>query len=320
MRGLKITFLMDPLERIDIHKDTTYLFMLEARKRGHSIYHLLPGNVYVDNGRVMGDVEKVTLQKGERWFCLGERHEVELADMNAVFMREDPPFDMDYLYSTYLLGLIEEKVFIVNSPRGIREANEKLYALNFPDIIPESLVSNSITRLKAFLARVGGKMVVKPLNSCGGNGVFAVFSEDKNTNAILEMVTDSEKRQILAQRYIPEVRRGDKRLILLDGEPIGAVNRVPSDEEHRGNIHVGARCEKAEVTDRDLYISKTISSKLIEDGLYFIGLDVIGGVITEINVTSPTGIQEINRLDGVSLEGKVLDFVEERVDQYRSSR
>lgn len=312
MRKLKIAFLMDPLERIDIHRDTTYLIMWEAQRRGHSIFHLLPHNIYIDKKRVMGSILNVRLQKGERWFCFDKGEDTDLKEMDVIFMREDPPFDMDYLYSTYLLGFIEKDLFIMNSPRGIREANEKLYAFNFPEIIPESIVTNKIERLKVFQKKVGGRMVVKPLNGCGGKGVFAIFSGDKNMNAILEMVTNYEKDQILGQRYIPEVREGDKRLILLNGEPIGAVNRVPSEDEHRGNIHVGASCEKTPITERDLYISNLISDRLKEDGLYLVGLDIIGGFVTEINVTSPTGVQEINNLNGVRLEEKIVDFVEEK--------
>ena len=320
MTKLKMAFLMDPLERIDIHKDTTYVIMREAQRRGHVLYHLLPHNLYVENGRVMGRVLSVSflegshheLAHGEKWYCFGEEESVELKSMDVIFMREDPPFDMDYLYSTYLMGLIERDVFIMNSPSGIREANEKLYALNFPEVVPEYVVTNEIGRLKKFLKSVDGKMVVKPLNSCGGSGVFAIFSGDKNMNAILEMVTNHEERQIIAQRYIPEIREGDKRLILLDGEPIGAVNRVPSEDEHRGNIHVGASCSRAPITERDRYISEVVSERLQRDGLYFVGLDIIGGLVTEINVTSPTGVQEINSLDNVRLEEKIVDFIEEK--------
>jgi len=312
MKKLKIAFLMDPLEGIKIHKDTTYVIMNEAQKRGHSLFHFLPHDLFVDNTRVMGRVRNVKIVDGERWYCFGSEKTVELKEMDVIFMREDPPFDMEYLYSTYLLGLIEEEVFIVNNPRGIREANEKLYSLNFPEVIPECIVTNEIGRLKAFLRQVGGRMVVKPLDSCSGRGVFALFEGDKNMSAILEMSTDFENRQIIAQRYLPEIREGDKRLILLDGVPIGAVSRVPREDEHRGNIHVGARCEKAPITERDHYISKVVADRLKKDGLYFVGLDIIGGFVTEINVTSPTGVQEINQLDKVKLEEQIIDFIEER--------
>lgn len=320
MNRIEMAFLMDPLERIDIHKDTTYTIMKEAARRGHNVYHLLPRDLYINRGMVMGRVFKVRFESGEKWYCLSGPEEADLRGMDVIFMREDPPFDMDYLYSTYLLGLIEKDVFVVNSPRGVREANEKLYALNFPDIIPEYAVTSDIRRLKEFLISVGGKMVVKPLNSCGGSGVFVVFEDDMNMNATLETVTSHGTRHILAQRYIPEIREGDKRLIILNGEPIGAVNRVPGPDEHRANIHVGASCVKAQVTDRDRHIAGVVSERFARDGIYLAGLDVIGGLVTEINVTSPTGFQEINRLDKVRLEEQVVSFVEERVVQYFSLR
>ncbi len=320
MSRLEMAFLMNPLEGVDIHKDTTYVMMQEAKRRGHGVFHLLPHDLHLDRGLVLGSLRSVRFEDGEQWFSLGDSTDVDLRGMDVIFMREDPPFDMDYLYSTYLLGCIEKEVFIMNSPRGIREATEKLYALNFPEIIPEYIVTNDAGRLKAFMESVGGRMVVKPLDSCGGSGVFAVFEGDRNMNAIIEMVTENGVKQIIAQRYIPEIREGDKRLIVLDGEPIGAVNRVPGPDEHRANIHVGARCEKAVVTERDRHICEVVSDRFASDGIYFAGLDIIGGLVTEINVTSPTGIQEINRLDNARLEESVLDFVERRAVQYLSLR
>jgi glutathione synthase len=326
MKRLEVLFLMDPLERIDVHKDTTYVIMREAENREHNIYHMLPGDLYLDAGRVMGRISKVTFNAGkdgndnEKWFCLGEPEDVDLSTMDVMFLREDPPFDMDYLYSTYLTGFIEREVFIVNSPRGIREANEKLYALNFPSIIPEYMVSSDLKRLKGFMVSVGGTMVVKPLDCCGGSGVFVVHSEDRNMNAVIETVTAHGTKQILAQRYIPEIREGDKRLIVLNGEAIGAVLRVPSADEHRANIHVGATCLKVEVTERDREIVRTVAERFAADGIYFAGLDIIGGLVSEINVTSPTGVQEINSLDNVRLEEKVIDFIEQRAPQFSTFR
>ncbi len=332
MKRLEVVFLMDPLERIDIHKDTTYVMMREAESRLHSIYHMLPGDLYLDAGRVMGRVSKVSFndiggsgkdKKGtnsEQWFCVEEPEDVDLSTMDVLFLREDPPFDMEYLYSTYLTGFIESEVFIVNSPRGIREANEKLYALNFPDVIPEYMVSSDLLRLKGFMRSVGGIMVVKPLDCCGGSGVFVVHNDDRNMNAVIETVTAFGTKQILAQRYIPEIREGDKRLIVLNGEAIGGVLRVPAADEHRANIHVGAQCVQVDVTDRDRYIVNQLAGRFEKDGIYFAGLDIIGGLVSEINVTSPTGLQEINSLDNVRLEEKVIDFVEERAPQYFSLR
>ncbi len=311
---------MDSLDGVETEKDTTYVMMLEADKRGHGVLHFSWSDVYLDNGRLMGRVSPVRFEDSVKWFSYGEPRDVELRGLSAIFIRTDPPFNMDYLSATYLLGLIDKEVFIMNSPRGIREANEKLYALNFPDIIPEHIVTSSLDRLKGFLAEVGGAMVVKPLDACGGAGVFALFEGDKNMNAVLEMVTANGGRQIIAQRYIPEIRDGDKRLIVLDGEPIGAVNRIPGADEHRANIHVGALCEKSVITERDRHICAVVSERFASDGIYFAGLDIIGGLVTEINVTSPTGIQEINNLDNTRLEEAVIDLVESRAAQYLSFR
>jgi glutathione synthase len=207
----------------------------------------------------------------------------------------------------------ERRCFLLNHPKGLREANEKLYALRFPEQVPQTLVASDIGALKAFMAELGGEMIVKPLDGCGGTGVFYLSDQDRNTNSILEAATDNGRRLIMAQRYLPEIRQGDKRIIVLNGEPLGAVLRVPLETETRGNIHVGGECVKTDVTGRDREICAALAPLLREDGLYFVGLDVIGSYLTEVNVTSPTGIQEINALNGVRLERQVVDFVEQRV-------
>jgi glutathione synthase len=231
-------------------------------------------------------------------------------------MRKDPPFDMKFFFTTHVLSLIDEsQCFLLNHPRGLREANEKLYALRFPEQIPQTLVASDMRTLKAFMAELGGEMIVKPLDGCGGSGVFYLRAEDRNTNSILEAATDNGRRLVMAQRYLPEIRQGDKRIIVLDGEPLGAVLRVPLESETRGNIHVGGRVVKTDVTSRDREICAALAPSLRADGLYLVGLDVIGNYLTEVNVTSPTGVQEINRLDGVRLESRVVDFVEQRVEK-----
>src|SRR3984893_9390076 len=229
-------------------------------------------------------------------------------------MRKDPPAAAVYLYATMLLSLTDRRrTFILNEPAGLREANEKLYALNFPDAIPPTLVSQDIARLIKFMAEQGGQMIVKPLDGHGGESVFLASADDRNLNAILEAVTRFESRPIMAQRYLAEIRNGDKRLIVLDGEPLGCTLRVPRDDENRGNIHVGGTCVKAPITTRARDICGMIKPRLEKDGLYFVGLDIIGDYLTEVNVTSPTGVQEIDRLDSANLEGKVIVFVESRV-------
>jgi len=245
---------------------------------------------------------------------LDDGAEYELETFDAIFMRKDPPADAAYLYATMLLSLTDRRrTFVLNEPAGLREANEKLYALNFPQAIPPTLVSQNIARLKNFMAAQGGQMIVKPLDGHGGESVFLASASDRNLNPILEAVTRFESRPIMAQRYLAEIREGDKRLIVLDGEPLGCTLRVPRDDENRGNIHVGGNCVKAEVTTRDREICRMMRPRLKRDGLYFVGLDIIGNYLTEVNVTSPTGIQEIDRLDGANLEAQVIDFVEARV-------
>ena len=233
-------------------------------------------------------------------------------------MRKDPPADAPYLYATMILSLADRaRTFVLNEPAGLREANEKLYALNFPGAIPPTVVTYEIPRLKRFMEEQGGEMIVKPLDGHGGEGVFHARAGDRNLNAILEAVTRFESRPIMGQRYIPEIRNGDKRLIVLNGEPLGCTLRVPRDDENRGNIHVGGNCVKAEITARDREICRMLRPRLERDGLYFVGLDIIGDYLTEVNVTSPTGIQEIDRLDSTNLEARVIDFVEARVAALR---
>jgi len=306
---------MDPLESVLPDKDTTFAFMLESLARGHELFHLRLKDLFAHGHQAFGRARRCAVMRATPHFrFLDEGAPYPLEDFDAVFMRKDPPADAAYLYATMLLSLVDaQRTFVLNHPAGLREANEKLYALNFPEAIPPTLVTYEIARLKEFLAAEGGEMIVKPLDGHGGEGVFHARSGDRNLNAILETVTGFETRPIMAQRYIPEIRHGDKRLIALNGEPLGCTLRVPRDDEHRGNIHVGGRCVKAEVSARDRDICRMMRRRLERDGLYFVGLDIIGDYLTEVNVTSPTGIQEIDRLDGVNLEAKVIDFVESRL-------
>jgi len=311
----KFAFIMDPLERVLVDKDTTFVFMLEAQFRGHEIYFLGLRDLYARGPHVIARARRCeVMRKDPHYKFLDDAVEYPLETFDAVFMRKDPPADAAYLYATMLLSLADShRTFVLNNPAGLREANEKLYALNFPDAIPPTLVTYEIPRLKTFLDEQGGEMIVKPLDGHGGEGVFLVTTKDRNIGTILETVTQFESRLIMAQRYLPEARIGDKRLIVLDGQPLGCMLRVPRDDENRGNIHVGGNCVKAPLTERDREICAMLKPRLERDGLYFVGLDIIGDYLTEVNVTSPTGVQEIDRLDGANLEGKVIDFVEARV-------
>jgi glutathione synthase len=311
--GRRFLYVMDPMTKVLVDKDTTFAFQLEGERRGHEQYHCLPDDLFVTHARPQASVRRVAVRRGTPHFMLQEARTVPLDFFDVVLMRKDPPFDMAYFFATHLLGLVDAKrTLVVNDPRGLREANEKLYALNFPTVIPPSIVTVEADRLKAFMRELGGEMIVKPLDGAGGSGVFHVHDRDRNLNAILEGSTRDGTRLVMGQQYLPAARQGDKRVIVLDGEPLGAVLRIPREDEHRGNIHVGGRVERVAVDDRDREICRTLAPRLAADGLYFVGLDVIGGLVTEINVTSPTGVQEIDRFDGACLEAQVLDFIEHR--------
>jgi glutathione synthase len=316
MLNLKIGVVMDPVDRIHIDKDTTFVLMLEAQQRGHEIYFMEIDDLFVRGGTPYGRYRRLELARANPHYRLGESKSGALEEFDSVWMRKDPPFDMKFFFTTHVLSLIDERrCFLLNHPKGLREANEKLYALRFPEQVPQTLVASDIGALKAFMAELGGEMIVKPLDGCGGTGVFYLSDQDRNTNSILEAATDNGRRLIMAQRYLPEIRQGDKRIIVLNGEPLGAVLRVPLESETRGNIHVGGQCVKTAVTERDREICAALAPLLRADGLYFTGLDVIGSFLTEVNVTSPTGIQEVNALNGVRLETQVVDFVEQQVEK-----
>lgn len=320
MGSLRIGVVMDPVDKINIDKDTTFVLMLEAERRGHEVYFMEVDDLFVRGGTPYGRHRRLQLKRATPHYHLGDFVTGRLEDFDSVWMRKDPPFDMKFFFATHLLSLIDRsKCFVMNNPDGLREANEKLYALRFPEQIPQTLVSSDMQRLREFMDELGGEMIIKPLDGAGGSGVFYLNRQDRNTNSILEAATDNGRRLIMGQRYLPEIRQGDKRIIVLNGEPLGAVLRVPLESETRGNIHVGGQCVKTEVTARDREICGALSPLLRADGLYFAGLDVIGSFLTEVNVTSPTGIQEINALDGVCLESQVVDFVEAQVENLRAA-
>ena len=311
----RLAFVMDPLESVLPDKDTTFVFMLEALARGHELFFIGLKDLYSRGHQAFAQARRCEVMRAEpHFYFLEDGASYPLEHFHAIFMRKDPPADANYLYATMLLSLADRhRTFVLNHPAGLREANEKLYSLNFPDAIPPTIVTYEIARLKQFMEEQGGEMIVKPLDGHGGEGVFHARTGDRNLNAILETVTRFETRPIMAQRYLPEIRNGDKRLIVLNGEPLGGTFRVPREDEHRGNIHVGGFCIKAAITARDREICRIMRPRFERDGLYFVGLDIIGEYVTEVNVTSPTGVQEINSLDGEKLEAKVIDFVESRV-------
>jgi glutathione synthase len=311
---LNLAFVMDPVESIDIDADTTFVLMLEAQARGHRVLFVDPADLTVSDGRVEARVRSLTLRReAGRHADLGPPRRVVLDDdVDVVFQRKDPPVDAEYVVATQILTLCR-RARVLNRPEGILAANEKLYTLHFADLMPETLVARSIPQLVDFMAKLGGEMIIKPLEGRGGEGIFHLRHDDRNLFSILEQSTRFESRRVMAQRYLPDIRRGDKRILLLEGEPIGALLRIPAEAELRANLHVGGRPERAAVDDADRGIIERLGPLLRRDGLFFVGIDVIGGVLTEVNVTSPTGVQEINALDGTRLEAVILDRVEQLV-------
>ena len=320
-RQRSFAFVMDPVESIDIRADTSFVLMLEAQRRGHRVFYVDPGQLGVSEGRPLARAHPVTLRREQgRHAELGPAQRIVLDDdVDLVWQRKDPPVDAEYVISTQILGLCR-RALVLNRPAGILAANEKLYACGFPDLMAETLVAREVPQLVDFMAKLGGEMILKPLDGKGGEGIFHVRHDDRNLFSILEQSTAFETRRVMAQRYLPAVRRGDKRILLVDGEPIGALLRVPHEKETRSNLHVGGRPEATRLDDQDRHIVERLAPSLRRDGLFFVGIDVIGGLLTEVNVTSPTGVQEINALEGVQLEERILDGAESLLDERETSR
>ena len=306
-------FVVDPLDALLPQADTTIAFMREAMRRGHEVAACQVDQIRLGSGgKAAGDFVELEIRESDDWYSIGGVRTEALAHFDAVWMRKDPPFDINYYFATHLLSMIGGTTLVVNDPRALREANEKLFALRFPQLCPETVVSRRIEDLLQFRQMLGGEMVVKPLDGAGGQGVFHIMPDDRNAIAILEVSTQMEQQYILAQRYVPEIRNGDKRIILVEGEPLGAVLRVPKTTEVRANFHAGGTAEATEITEREREICAQVGPVLRRDGVVFAGIDVIGDWLTEVNVTSPTGIREIEHLDGVRLEAPTLDAVEQR--------
>lgn len=311
---MRIAFVMDPIANVNIDADTTFAFMLAAQERGHELYYVRQRDLWA-----RGDVAGATVRRAEvrrvagDHFSLGPAEHVELHTMDVIFQRKDPPFDIEYLHAVHLLELAEERgTLVVNKPSGLRAANEKLYALHFAAFTPQTLVTSIKAEILEFASEQGGKCIIKPVDGHGGEAVFLLDLDDRNKNALIEVMTAHGEHRVICQQYVPAARKGDKRILLLDGEPLGGILRVPRSDEHRGNIHVGGTVEKAELTPRDLEICAAVGPRLRRDGLWFVGIDVLGDVMTEVNVTSPTGIQEMSRLDGSDLAARVIEWAEKR--------
>jgi glutathione synthase len=310
--ALTVAVQMDPIEKVDIGGDSTFALLLEAQKRGYGLLYYGPRDLTFRENKVTAKVQPLNVRpvKGDH-FALGEAFIYDLSAADVVLMRQDPPFDMAYITATHILERIHPKTLVVNDPAHVRNAPEKLFVTEFPDFIPPTLISSDGREIREF--RDAHKdIILKPLYGNGGAGVFRVRPDDENLGALLEMFTAFYREPVIVQRYLPEVRKGDKRIILVDGEFAGAINRVPAAGEARSNMHVGGRAEKTELSSRERDICAAIGPELKRRGLIFTGIDVIGDYMTEINVTSPTGIQEVKRFGGADIAALIWDAIERR--------
>jgi glutathione synthase len=311
--SLAVAIQMDPIESINIDADSTFVLALEAQRRGHGLFHYLPRQLAFRDGRLLARARPLLVRRERgNHATLGAPELLDLATVDVILMRQDPPFDMSYITATHLLEHVHPRTLVVNDPVHVRNAPEKLFVTHFDGLMPPTLITSDRDEILAF-RREYKDIIVKPLFGNGGAGVFHITEADENLNALLEVFTQLYREPVIVQRYIPEVRAGDKRIILTDGEPVGAVSRVPAAGEARSNLHVGGKPVKATLTVREREICAAIGPALRERGLIFVGIDVIGDYLTEINVTSPTGLQEINKLDGAMLEKGLWDAIEARL-------
>lgn len=307
---MKIAFQMDPIGPIDIAADSTFRLAEEAQARGHELFYYTPDRLAYVEGRVMARGWPLQVQRvvGDH-FNLGDEVEVDLADFDVVWLRQDPPFDMFYITTTHLLQRVMPGTLVVNDPFWVRNFPEKLLILDFPELMPPTAIARDLDTIRAFKDR-HGDVILKPLYGNGGAGVFHLPESDRNLSSLHELFTGFSREPLIVQKYLPEIKNGDKRVILVDGEPVGAINRVPAQGETRSNMHVGGRPEKIALSDRDREICAAIGPLLREKGQVFVGIDVIGHYLTEINVTSPTGIQELERFDDINVAAMIWDAIE----------
>ncbi len=312
----RIGVVMDPIAAIKIHKDSTFAMLLEAQNRGHELLYMELGDLYLDAGRAMANTRPLTVRDDpDRWFELGEAAEMPLGELDLILMRKDPPFDMEYVQSTYILERARDAgALVVNNPQGLRDANEKLFTAWFPQCCAPTLVARNPARMRAFIDE-HRQVVVKPLDGMGGASVFRSHHDDPNRNVILETLTAGGRRYAMIQKFIPQIEAGDKRILMIDGEPVPwALARIPAAGDFRGNLVSGGTGQGAELTDRDRWIAGQVGPELRKRGLVFVGLDVIGEWLTEINVTSPTCIREIDKAFGVNVAGLLFDALESKLE------
>ncbi|MGD1881813.1 MAG: glutathione synthase [Paracoccaceae bacterium] len=310
---MKIAFQMDPIGAVDINADSSFRLAEEAQTRGHDLFFYTPDHLAYQEGRITARGQDLSVRRVQGDHAmLGDMREVDLADFDVIWLRQDPPFDMHYITSTHLLDRLKGQAFVVNDPFWVRNSPEKLLVLDFPDLTPPTTIARDLETIKAFKAR-HGDVILKPLYGNGGAGVFRLDTNDRNLTSLHELFTGFSREPLIVQKFLPDVSNGDKRVILVDGDPIGAINRVPAPGETRSNMHVGGRPEKIGLTSRDQEICEKIGQRLKEMGQVFVGIDVIGDYLTEINVTSPTGIQELERFDGINVAGRIWDVIEAKL-------
>jgi len=311
--ALTVAIQMDPMEPMDINADSTFAMAVEARRRGHTLFHYEPKHLTFRDGAVRAAAAPLDVRREVgNHYTLGPRETLDLAGTDVVLMRQDPPFDMSYITATHILDHIHPKTLVVNDPTEVRNAPEKLFITKFENVMPPTLISTDKAEITAFRDEYQD-IIVKPLFGNGGHGVFHLKPGDENLNSLLEVFGGMFRDPLIVQQYLPAVRQGDKRVILIDGKPVGAINRVPADGEARSNMHVGGKAVKCEMTARDLEICEIIGPELKARGMIFVGIDVIGDYLTEINVTSPTGIQELSRFDGIDVPAILWDAIESKL-------
>ncbi len=313
---MKLGIVMDPISGINIKKDSTFAMMLAAQKRDWEIYYMEQNDLYIQDFRAYANTQRVTVKDDKtKWYELFDRDNIALSDLDALLMRKDPPFDIEYIYTTYILEYGQkEGLLVINDPGGLRDVNEKMFINSFPDCIAPTIVSRNHTQLLQFIDE-HGDVVLKPLEGMGGKSVFRLRSGDPNTNVVIENLTSDHRRYVMAQKFLPEISEGDKRILLIDGEPVDyALARIPMAGETRGNLAVGGIGKGVELSDRDRWICQQVAPELVSKGLIFVGLDVIGDYLTEINVTSPTCIRELDNIYGIDIGSMLMDSIEEKVN------
>jgi glutathione synthase len=315
MRTLKLGILMDPIHKIKVNKDSSFAMLLEAQARGWQIYYMELNDLFLRDGRTFARTRQLRVVRDDRsWFAFGGEQTLPLDALDAVLMRKDPPFDQEYIYATYLLESAESHgVLVINHPRSLRDANEKLFTSWFPQCCAPTLVARESVRLREFLEEQR-EIILKPLDGMGGASIFRVSTTDPNLSVILETMTGHNSRFVMAQRYLPEIADGDKRILVVNGEAVPyALARIPATGESRGNLAAGGRAEGRPLSPRDRWIVEQVAPQLKARGLIFVGLDVIGEYLTEVNVTSPTCIQELDRLFGLNISAQLMDYIERAV-------